>query len=609
MKNIPNTKSTIRFYRIFATIAAASLAASTLLFISCETDSTVTAASPGVNQPSNFQDALVGTVKQVNTVQIRNMGANIANSGTTLYLSGNANGLWNEGDNAELLQWNNYNSQKWELDRLSGTQYRLKLKGTNLFLRAYAGDANSPGGTGWGDYDNVGLWEWHNWGSQKWYPEYLGDGRTKFKTFGYSLMAHTGGDGWDDGDNVFIHSADNPNEAFRWDIEVLEKVDSPSIVKSPSGDLLTYFKYADGNGNRAGYVFGSSNGSDWDQRAVIDDYYGPSLFTYDNVGSTPEKVYALLVRNKKLKLLTGSDDGRAWAETELKTIYKDAHYTPLSASAQSGGGAPVLITSNYIYYAFMDNDGSGSWPSQMRLRVASCPTDKDITDGANWAITNAKEMPTPPTSVGQTRGGWLEGNLVKFKGKIMLFARVDAQGGETIAALRLSNDRKNLQFSNQDIGQQPVNSTATGFMTAPIGGSNKFHIIQEGSKYWIMCNPHRAEKSTNPNTTKLPVSVSPHRLGILDANERYYDRNELALYSTTDFRTYSLETILLSDDLISDAQTSVNLTGFQQPSFIIDGSKIKYVSRTAYGTFDNYHDANIISYHEYTTQYIGSGEQ
>lgn len=89
-------------------------------------------------------------------------------------------------------------------------------------------------------------------------------------------------------------------------------------------------------------------------------------------------------------------------------------------------------------------------------------------------------------------------------------------------------------------------------------------------------------------------------MAIRNPSQQFYDRNELSVYSSSDMKSFKREAVIVSDDLLNDNdQVSVNFQGFQQPAFIIEGRNMTVISRTAYGSFDNYHDANIISTHRY----------
>ncbi len=53
----------------------------------------------------------------------------------------------------------------------------------------------------------------------------------------------------------------------------------------------------------------------------------------------------------------------------------------------------------------------------------------------------------------------------------------------------------------------------------------------------------------------------------------------------------------MNDDSYEDWALSSWYTGVQYPAFVIDGSDLHYITRTAYRTFCNYHDANKAVYH------------
>ncbi len=351
-----------------------------------------------------------------------------------------------------------------------------------------------------------------------------------------------------------------------WNFKAVEKLDSPSIVKAPNGDLVVYMK-KDGDlsksRGKSGMLFRSKDGGDsWVRLADISATYGPTLFTLK------DKLCMLAGVDTKLVLRVSEDNGDSWTEHVIKNI---------GHGLESGGGAPVLFADGVLYYSFMDYGGPRGWPNSFRLYVASCPVESDITDPANWIITAPRPFPKEP-AVSGTRNGWLEPNVLKAPdGDIWLIARVDhIAKGNTGAYLRLSSDRKQIEFDNV----YPAPENRTGFITAPWAAPAKFHIVydEKSGKYWMLANPYCGPPAKN--------------------RWHPYVRNVLALYSSTDMWNFVLVDRLLEDDQFSDWGQSNLRTGFQQPSFIISGNDLLYVSRTAYGTFNNYHDANMITFHK-----------
>ena len=309
----------------------------------------------------------------------------------------------------------------------------------------------------------------------------------------------------------------------------------------------------------------ADDGQNWALRTQFNqDIYGPTLFV---LGNAIHMLYLDLDARNKLQIKKSTDHGSSWSNHEILSFADDI---------ETGGGTDVLVKDGILYYGFVDKGGPGGWPTQFRLRVASCPTNADLTVSANWTVTEPLGFPSSP-AVSGTRNGWLEPNLAEGPdGRVWVVARVDKTStGDVAAVLKVSTDRANLEFTNQ----YPAPGNETGFIHAPWAGSSKFHIVRDDtSGRWLaMSNPYLGAPSSD---TRHP-----------------YVRNILALYETADLKNYDLVKTLVEDDSLEDWSQSSRRTGFQYPAFIIDGANLDYVCRTAYRTFDNYHDANMGTYH------------
>ncbi len=503
----------------------------------------------------DFEDALYSVVDSVDTIRVR------LSSIGDLYMQRDL-----PGTNVNLAFDSITSPQQiWHMEKLDGMVWRFIPSTTGGYLRATSEN-------GWLNCNNVVLASWNNWDSQKWGIAWCGGGLVNFNLTGvdYQLCANSGSDGWGAGDNVEIYEPMDWGSE-KWDISTVENLDSPSIIKAPNGNLVVYLKYNNNSDSSSvGKLYTSDDGgATWDSLPDLPESYGtyaPTLFTHDG------DLYMLSCEGYNLILRKSINSGSSWTKTVLNTF---------GQLLESGGGAPVLVHDGYVYYGFMDKDYWPvypiQWPRYYRLRVASCSTSVDITNPSNWTITTPEAFPSYP-AVSGTENGWLEPNLVPGPdGKIWLIARVDHQANGNVAAcLKLNSARTDIEFNNI----YPATGLNTGFFTAGWAGSAKFHIIYDdvSSKYWVMSNPYRGAPSTN---TRHP-----------------YVRNVLALYSSTDLKNYILEDDLIEDDISASWAESAWCTGFQQPAFIIDGSHLLYVSRTAYGTFDDYHDANMITFHK-----------
>ena len=104
-------------------------------------------------------------------------------------------------------------------------------------------------------------------------------------------------------------------------------------------------------------------------------------------------------------------------------------------------------------------------------------------------FSSPKAFPATPAVQG-IRKGWLEPNCARGPdGRIWVIARVDHEPeGNVAALLKLSTDRKQLEFKNQ----YPAVKDETGFFHAPWAGSAKFHILFDdvSGRYLVMSNPY-----------------------------------------------------------------------------------------------------------------------
>ncbi|MCK5851272.1 MAG: hypothetical protein KAH23_10180, partial [Kiritimatiellae bacterium] len=510
-------------------------------------------AAVPVARSNDFSSATQSLLREVNSYRFLNVGSI---PGPDKYLSAMDGHV--DGSPVEMWTWSDVDEQKWTVNEIEGGLYQIKTLEDDFYLRANAGE------DGWSNGDLVELLSWNNWGSQKWNILYEGGYNVRFKA-PYASGRYLNASGYNDGDPATIWQ-NSANQSQVWEMRMLENVQAPSIARAPNGNLVAYVMHRKLNGDNEGLIYSSSDdGVSWDLIKTLPwTIYAPSLFTH---GSNLYLFYGSTGGN--LILIKSSDSGVNWLSHILTHV----------GSIESGGGAAVTITDDFIYYGFMDSSGAttGSWPSHYKLVVASCPVGSDLTQGSNWILTAPKEFPLDPAVTG-TREGWLEPScLLGPDGRIWVIARVDdIDSGDVAAVLKLSADRTTLEFTNQ----YPAPGLETGFIDAPWAGSAKFHMVYDAvsERYLVMSNPYMGAPSEN---TRHP-----------------YVRNVMALYESQDLKNYSLVKTLLEDDFYEDWADSSWQTGFQQPSFIIDDSSLHYVSRTAYKGFYNYHDANKASYHE-----------
>jgi len=476
----------------------------------------------------------------------------LAVDGAASYADGSPVKLEDEEDRRVL-------DQHWYAYPLPNGKFHLRTIGDSFYMRA------DPGTDGLDAGDPIRIHSLAEGGDREWDAVALADGKLAFHMGDAGLcMAATSF-----ADNTPLEVAawqDAPLQ--RWTLKNQEPLLSPFILKDSNGELLVFFRdilrSAD---NNRGFLYASADGGQtWTERTVFEQsIYEPTLFVLDGA------LYMLYMdsdNSTKLQLKKSTDHGHSWSNHVL------AEYPyPI----ETGGGADVLVLDGFLFWGFFDAGGSGPWPEMFRLRAASCPVDSDLADSGNWTITDPLSFPSSPALPG-TRNGWLEPNCVEGPdGRVWLVARVDkTPAGDAAAILKVSADRTTLEFTNQ----YPALGTETGFIHAPWAGSSTFHIVRDNvsERYLVMSNPYLGDPSAS---ARSPAA-----------------RNILALYETADLKNYQLVKTLVDDDSYEDWAQSVWHTGFQSPGFVIDGSSLKYVCRTAYRGFGDYHDGNMITYHE-----------
>lgn len=107
------------------------------------------------------------------------------------------------------------------------------------------------------------------------------------------------------------------------------------------------------------------------------------------------------------------------------------------------------------------------------------------------------------------------------------------------------------------------------------------------------------ERLTYYKTVKLPAAHT--KFEIQQKNDGTYVavgnnppmRNVLSVYTSSDLESWQLHS-----DVIDGRKYDSQSTGFQYPSFIIEGDKLLIVSRTAFHGADSFHNNNYITFHK-----------
>ena len=152
-----------------------------------------------------------------------------------------------------------------------------------------------------------------------------------------------------------------------------------------------------------------------------------------------------------------------------------------------------------------------------------------------------------------SKSQWIEGNMVVTPdGKLVNVLRTDG-GPDQAAIVHVSDD-----------GRRLTHDRAVDLIAFP-GGGSKFTIRfdPQTKRYWSIGN-----KQSDP-----PAG-----------------RNVLALTSSSDLRTWKVETLLHRH---ADSQNHA----WQYVDWLFDGDDLVAVSRTAWDGSHNFHDANYLTFH------------
>ncbi|MBI5833617.1 MAG: exo-alpha-sialidase, partial [Armatimonadetes bacterium] len=285
-------------------------------------------------------------------------------------------------------------------------------------------------------------------------------------------------------------------------------IGSPSIVALPDGKLVAshdLFGPKTDKKDNVVLVYGSSDkGLTWQPLALVRHAFWSGLFVHRGVlylmGTSGENGHVAIRRS--------DDGGRTWTQpvdqhTGLLTPDGLWHTAPM----------PVVVHRGRLWRAFEDMRGGQGWGVCFRAHMLSAPEDANLLEASNWTIS--EPLARDASWLGNTFGGWLEGNaVVTPAGDIVDILRVHQPAQpEKAAIVHIAADGKGASFD-----------PATDFVDLP-GGSKKFSIKPDprGGGYWTLANwvpPH--------HVTNRPDTV----------------RNTQALLHSTDLRHWTLRSVL-----------------------------------------------------------------
>jgi len=361
------------------------------------------------------------------------------------------------------------------------------------------------------------------------------------------------------------------NEVKYQDAATKAYLGSPSIVRTPTGDLLVTHDYF-GPGCPRNHedeehltsVYRSSDeGATWTNVTHIAGAFWSNLFVHDGAMyllGTSQQYGAVVIRRSE-------DNGNSW------THPRDADSGLLFASGPRReppnfhcAPMPIAIRDGRIYRAFEDMQGTG-WGVDFNSTVVSADADSDLLHADSWTMSNriAFDRAWAPDEWGELAGpGWLEGNVI------------ETPAGELVNILRFHSDPladKAAVVRIHDEGRRISFDPTEGFIDLP-GGMTKFTI--------------RREPETGLYLTISNNNTDPSRPG---------QRNVLCLNASEDLWHWRRVATLIEDDLPLAWEDSMRLTGFQYVDWQFDGDAIIYLVRTAYDGSHNFHDANRVTFH------------
>lgn len=346
---------------------------------------------------------------------------------------------------------------------------------------------------------------------------------------------------------------------------------SPSLVRTPSGDILATHDYFgpgcprnhEDEEHLASVYRSADDGATWMNVTHIANAFWSTLFVHSGaiylIGCS-QQYGSIVIRRSE-------DNGNTWThpkDAASGLLAKGGPYhTPPNYHCAP---VPMLVTGGRIYRAFEDCDPC-DWGRGFRALVMSAPLDADLLDAASWTMSNklAFEPSWVPTGWGQLENpGWLEGNVLKTpEGDIVNVMRFNSVPlCDKAAILNVSADGSTVSFD-----------PASGFADFP-GGMTKFTIRRD-------------------DVTGLYLTLSNN-----NTDPRYpHQRNVLSLHASEDLRHWRHVGTLREDDSGLPWEESVRQTGFQYPDWHFDGDDIIALVRTAYRGAHNFHDANRIVFH------------
>ncbi len=369
--------------------------------------------------------------------------------------------------------------------------------------------------------------------------------------------------------HVAVTAEDEPSQGAQDFIVVARSEDpahvflgSPAIARMPSGRyVVTYDRF--GN-NCQGCVVATSDdhGQTWVKRARVALQWASPIVINNSL--------FLLGNNQQhdardIAIARSDDAGETWSPVHI-----------LFPGRYTGAATSMLIHGGRLWRAFETCPGGNErWKSV----VVAGDLQQDLLDPTAWQISNEVAYPgTPPTltqglfrdpRIKKAGDGWLEGNIIEHKGRLLVLPRVRMQFQATANMTALLEVGEN---------ENPLTLRFLQFYPMP-GGQNKFHILRDPQTglYWTSVT--RVTDSMQDVEPLLNIGFKG-----TGGNER---RIQVLMYSADALNWFDARFVAFSSHL---------LEAFSYAWLMIDGDDIVVMCRTSQGGLNN-HDTNMITMH------------
>ncbi len=343
----------------------------------------------------------------------------------------------------------------------------------------------------------------------------------------------------------------------------------------PNGDYVaSHSMFGEGTNYNQMFIFHSSDaGHSWQPVAEVNGQWWSTLFLYQ------ESLY-LMGTNKKdgfVVIRRSEDGGKNWSEPRNRKtglLADDAKYHTAPVPIVVHNGRVWRGMEERWYHSKKDQQKNGLPRKEQLCIVLSAPEDTDLLCADNWTWSNRLRYDASwPGSV------WLEGNMVVTpEGKLVNILRTNFHSpnkGETGNSnhhprVNLIGEKASIVHVSED-GTKLTHDPDYDLVDFP-GGDSKFTIRFDDrtQRYWALANYQKEVNSY---------------------------RNILALTSSTDLKTWIVESIILHHD-------EPERHAFQYVDWRFENDDIIAVSRTAWkyqgDTTINKrpaHNANYLTFH------------